>query len=419
MLPDIAMSYDGKYRTLVINTYYLYTSSDYGVSWTLCPQIFANALDRVSVSRTGQYQVCIAATTTNNIYYSSDYGASWVLYYIAARTDAGHTASISASGNTIYGSSNNSVAMFTLNIPSNFIIPNTKVGDGPFTLTNPISDSTGTFSYTSSNTSVATISGNTVTIVGKGSSKITATQAVNSPYPTGTISALLNVTSDSWKINANTYSNTSGINGEKFTLLSNIFITKIKVPFMFVNGFPIVSIIKTTNSIESTIYTGNFIEEGDYKVVYVNTDLSTGVYDIRVQDTAKIWLNCIYNMYDASIFQSLTSFVSTNGLTIFEYTITPTIGTFTVLPKTYGDAAFTLTNPSSDSSGTFSYTSNNMSIVTISGNNVTIIGGGSATIKLTQAAYGNYVSATRYATFEVTKLATTITTNPTAASITE
>jgi hypothetical protein len=74
---------------------------------------------------------------------------------------------------------------------TNFTVPAKTVGDAAFTLTAPTSNSTGAFTYTSSNTSVATISGTTVTIVGGGTSIITATQAAAGGYASGSISANL------------------------------------------------------------------------------------------------------------------------------------------------------------------------------------------------------------------------------------
>ena len=67
------------------------------------------------------------------------------------------------------------------------------VSDGSFTITPPTSNSMGAFSYASSNTNVATISGNTVTIKGLGTTTITATQAANGGYASGTITATLTV----------------------------------------------------------------------------------------------------------------------------------------------------------------------------------------------------------------------------------
>ena len=67
--------------------------------------------------------------------------------------------------------------------------------DATFTLQTPTSNSTGAFTYTSSNSSVATITGNIVTIVGPGSTTITATQAADGTYASGTITATLTVNS--------------------------------------------------------------------------------------------------------------------------------------------------------------------------------------------------------------------------------
>ena len=77
---------------------------------------------------------------------------------------------------------------------TNFSIPSQNYSSGAtFTISPPQSNSTGAFTYTSSNTTVATISGTTVTIVGAGSSTITATQAETSTYTSGTITATLTV----------------------------------------------------------------------------------------------------------------------------------------------------------------------------------------------------------------------------------
>ena len=57
--------------------------------------------------------------------------------------------------------------------------------DGSFSITDPTSNSTGGFTYTSDNASVATISGNTVTIIGAGTANITATQALDAAYSEG------------------------------------------------------------------------------------------------------------------------------------------------------------------------------------------------------------------------------------------
>ena len=84
-----------------------------------------------------------------------------------------------------------------LNTPSitNFGDINKFFLDGTFTLMSPNSDSGGVFTYTSSNTSVATISSTTVTIVAPGTSIITAAQSadLDNSYGEGNITAKLTV----------------------------------------------------------------------------------------------------------------------------------------------------------------------------------------------------------------------------------
>jgi hypothetical protein len=76
---------------------------------------------------------------------------------------------------------------------TNFSIPTKIFGDVPFQITQPTSNSDGPFSYTSSNTSVATISDSTITIVGVGTSIITATQAATVNYTSGSTTTTFQV----------------------------------------------------------------------------------------------------------------------------------------------------------------------------------------------------------------------------------
>jgi hypothetical protein len=71
-----------------------------------------------------------------------------------------------------------------------FSVPSKIMGDAPFAITPPTSNSLGSFTYTSSNSAVATIIGNTITVVGAGTSTITANQAANGSYSAGSTTAL-------------------------------------------------------------------------------------------------------------------------------------------------------------------------------------------------------------------------------------
>jgi len=135
-------------------------------------------IDPTSVLESRTYYGVLVRVTPSNFSGSLDATRSWTLVQ-----------------NTTFSYAYDLVVTVVLPTPtlSNFSIPQSNYGDAPFTITPPTSNSTGAFSYTSSDTSVATISGNTVTIVGKGSSTITATQAPDNNYSSETIQTTLQV----------------------------------------------------------------------------------------------------------------------------------------------------------------------------------------------------------------------------------
>jgi len=93
-----------------------------------------------------------------------------------------------------------------------------------------------------------------------------------------------------------------------------------------------------------------------------------------------------------------------------------TLGTFANINKTYGNAAFVLVNPTSTSTGTFSYESSNTNAATIVGNTVTIVGAGNSTITCTQNANSIYASANKTALLTVAKANQVLTLNPLPSS---
>jgi hypothetical protein len=74
-----------------------------------------------------------------------------------------------------------------------FVLHTRAAGDAPFTIRAPGSNSTGGFTYTSSNPAVATINGSAVTITGEGTTTITATQAAAGDFAAGSVAATLKV----------------------------------------------------------------------------------------------------------------------------------------------------------------------------------------------------------------------------------
>ena len=72
---------------------------------------------------------------------------------------------------------------------------------------------------------------------------------------------------------------------------------------------------------------------------------------------------------------------------------TPTLQWMQPLSKIYGEAAFDLVDPRSDSQGVFTFSSSNTSVATVSGRTVTLVGPGTATLVATQQAHGSYTAA--------------------------
>ena len=79
-------------------------------------------------------------------------------------------------GNIVFTNNTDIASPFKLTPTLIFTIPLKNIGDAPFTIDPPTSNSSGLITYTSSNLDVATIDGSTVTIVGMGTSTITAVQ---------------------------------------------------------------------------------------------------------------------------------------------------------------------------------------------------------------------------------------------------
>jgi uncharacterized protein YjbI with pentapeptide repeats len=83
----------------------------------------------------------------------------------------------------------------------------------------------------------------------------------------------------------------------------------------------------------------------------------------------------------------------------------PTFGTFTVssVTRTYGDAPFTLTPPTSNSNGAFSFSSSDTSIISIAGTTATIVNAGTVSITVSQDPSGSFTRRSLSQSFTVQK----------------
>ena len=241
---------------------------------------------------------------------------------------------------------------------SNFSVTSKAIGDAPFTLTAPVTNSAGAFTYTSSNPAVATVSGSTVTIVGGGTTTITATQAATATYASNSIPATFTV------LSLPTLSNfsitTRGVGNAPFTLTSPV--SNSAGAFIYTSSNPAVATVSG-----STV-----------TIVAIGTTTITAI-------------------------QAVTATYASNSITsTFTVLLSPTLSNFSVPSKIPGDAPFALTAPTSNSDGAFTYSSSNPAVATVTGSTVTIVDGGTTTITATQAVTATYVSNSITATFTVT-----------------
>ncbi len=254
----------------------------------------------------------------------------------------------SASGTLVIAKANQTITFEAL--------PAKTYGDPAFSLTATAGSGLGV-SYTSSNSAVAAVSGTTVTIVGAGTATITASQGGDGNY-----NAAAEVVQ------------TVTINKAVATVTLGSLSTTY-------DGTPKAATATTTPAALTVALTYNGTATmptaaGSYPVVGSVTDPN----------------------YEGSASGMLTIAKASQAIT------------FGALPvKTYGDSAFSLSATAASGLGV-SYTSSNAAVATFSGNNVTIVGAGTATITASQAGDGNYNAAADVArTLTINKAAATVT----------
>jgi uncharacterized protein YhjY with autotransporter beta-barrel domain len=224
-------------------------------------------------------------------------------------------------------------------------------GDADFALVPPTSPSAGAFTYASANPAVATISGDTVTITGAGSTVITATQAADGNYTGASITATLTVE--------------QGV--ATITWVASINRTFGDAAF----ALP----LPTSNS------TGAFSYSSDNPAV---ATVSGNTVTIIGAGSATITAS---QAADANYVAGSATLALTVGKAA------PDLAWIADILKTYGEADFDLADPTSASPGAFTFTSANAAVATVSGRTVTITGSGSTVLTASQAETANYAAA--------------------------
>lgn len=345
----------------------------------------------------------------------------------------------SATG-SVRGEAVTSVIIACLTIPTiEFRAINKTYGDAAFSLA-ATSASDGALQYESSNPSVATISGTTVTIIGGGTSTLTVTQAASAGYTSGASSTLLTVAklraditfedfgvtfqdvpvappSTSTCAGAITYTSSNesvAVGGSTLTILGagTSSIRLIQAATATCESDPVSAVLTVSAvcaaSLCSNYGTCSLVGGGVYSCSCVagvtGSRCNIGI-DSCAMAPCGLHGSCMRTSTLGGISPPLNSHVciceegySGDSCSIESHT---TI-TFNNIIAYFSGAPFDLLlSPTSTSPGTFAFLSSNPAVATISGNTCSVQGVGTSTITANQSASGGYASSSTAATLTV------------------
>ena len=376
------------------------------------------------------------------------------------------TQAASADGNYTGGSSVTASFVVSASL-SNFTVPTGKVyGDASFNLTDPTTiDNTVGFTFTSSNTAVATISGRTVTIVGAGSSVITASQAATENRAQMDISATLIVArltpvitlADITKTYGSaqfrltpTSTNTDDASGAalSFTSSNTDVASIVDTSFVSINGVGeatiTIAIAATANFTDGSRNVVVTVNKGTpvlstlsvsanktygsapFSILTVPTSASAGAITYSSSDTdvatidnsgvitliAAGYVNFTATQAATSLYNSATK--TSNTMTVHRQAISLTRDSpsLEIVNKTYGDEYFIVSATNAASGGALTYVSDTPSVASVINSNtgvISVVSVGTATITATRAQTAQYTSDPVSWTIQVARATTTLT----------
>ena len=245
------------------------------------------------------------------------------------------------------------------------VLPSVEFGNAPFTVQPPTSNSKGEWKFASSKPDFAQINPTTgrVTVSGAGATTITATQASTKDFESISVTAELIIARATPVLGA--FTTTSRTVGEEaFTVAS-------------------------PTSTSSAVFKLESSDESVAKFSKVNGKLS-------IVGAGKTTITASQPAND-DFLASSKNFV----LTVRKGT--PVLTATADLSSTFGENGPTIAKPTSESRGAISFASSNAAVATVNATTgqVTVVGAGTSTITITQAATDDYVSATQTLTFTV------------------
>ena len=258
-------------------------------------------------------------------------------------------------------------------------------GDSPFTVTAPTVTGSlaGSFAYSSATTSVISISGSTLTVVGAGTSVITAsfTPTDTTNYNSATTTMTVSVGNAAQTITRTSTTPTSPVKAGTYT---------------------------PTATASSLLTVSISIASGSSSVC----SIAAGVVTFNSVGSCVIQYNQSGNSNYSAATQVTETFIIGKA--------TPTFSTWSNVAKSFGDNSFTVTAPTVTGSiaGSFTYSSATTSVISISGSTLTVVGAGTSVITatFTPTDSTNYNTATTTMTITVGSASQTITRTSTSPS---
>jgi len=320
-------------------------------------------------------------------------------------------------------------------------------------LTPPTSTAVASWSYRSSDTKIATVSGDALTFLDAGTTTITATQSASANWLGGEATASLTVTSlpkilgtftditiakdsvstlnliepTSSSPGAWTFSieNTSiaTLVGKVLTP-KNIGTTTITARQAASGGFGSSTLTMTLTILGATAAVGDFKDVTYTKTasssntlsIFAPTSSSPGAWSFSSSDPTVASITSSGNIGSITVYKSGKTTITASQAVSGNYGATsktmvltvnsaPTYSTLEDLQKVVGDIPQTILPPTSTSAGAWTYTSSDPEVVSITGQKLNFGNAGSAVITLTQAVNDYWLSGST--TFKVTVLGTT------------
>mgnify|MGYP000476342001 CR=1 FL=1 len=244
---------------------------------------------------------------------------------------------------------------------------NASLDQRTITIQAPTSTSPGRWSYTSSDPKVATISGNIITLIGRGYSRITATQAASGQY-------------------------------ESVTKVTELLVKKGTPDIV---GLPDITVPYTTGSIKVALPTNS----SGLPWLVTNSNPTIATYkdgELIFKGVGTLTLN--FSQLSSDNWNSASSSYS---VTIVP--IKPTLGIFGNITIGLGSvSSLNLTPPTSNSKGAWSFESSNSTVANVIGNIVYPKAIGTATITARQSLLLPYSATTATMTMTVTGTSATV-----------